>query len=68
MVVSGVSNPAERAIRLEQGILSLHDITIASLVLGFMVAGVGIFHGVRVAVFRMSLEIIIFSKNLHKRY
>lgn len=56
MVVSGVGDFAEGAVGLEEGVFALHDITVTSLVLSLVVAGVGVGHRVRVIVFRMSLQ------------
>lgn len=56
MIVSRVFDLAERAIRLQQRVLSLHDVTVARLVLGLVVTSVGVRYGVRVVVFRVSLE------------
>jgi hypothetical protein len=61
VVVSGVGDLTEGAIRLEQGVFTLHNISITFLVLGLVVSGVGVFHGVRVSVFGMSLKILIMS-------
>lgn len=46
MVVSGVGHFAERAVRLQQRIFSLDNVSITSFVLRFVVTSVGIFDGV----------------------
>lgn len=56
MVVSRVSDLAERAIRLKQRVFSFHDVSVTHLVLGLVVTGVGVFNGVRVLIFGVSLE------------
>lgn len=56
MVVSGVVYFAHGTIRLDQGVASVYYATVAALVLGLVVAGVGVRHGVREVVFRVRLK------------
>ena len=44
VVVSGVGDLTEGAIRLQQRVFSLHDVTVASFVLGLVVTGVWVLH------------------------
>lgn len=46
VVVSSVGDLPERAIRLQQGVFSLHDIAVTVLVLGLVVTSVGVLYGV----------------------
>lgn len=55
MVVGSICDFAEGAVRLQKRVFSLHDIAITFLMLGLVVTGVGVLHGVRVAVFGVSL-------------
>lgn len=55
MVISGVSDLPEGTVGLQQGVLSLHYITITDLVLGLVVTSVWVGYGVRVVVFRVGL-------------
>lgn len=54
--ISGVLNLADGAVRLSQGVVSVHGVTVAALVLGLVVTGVGVSHGVSVVVFGVSLN------------
>lgn len=58
MVVSGVFNLAYGTIRLDQGVVSMYDITIAGLMLRLVVTSVGVRHGVREVIFGVDLAII----------
>jgi hypothetical protein len=60
VVVSRVRDLAEGAIRLEQGVFTLHYISVAAFVLGLVVAGMGVSHGVRVVVLGVRLRKIIY--------
>ncbi|CAH1644406.1 unnamed protein product [Spodoptera littoralis] len=51
VVVSGVLYFAHGTVRLNQGVAAVHGTTVAALVLGLVVAGVGVSHGVSVVVF-----------------
>lgn len=55
MVISGVRDLAEGTIGLQQRVFSLDDITIAALMLGFVITGMGVLHGVGVMIFRVGL-------------
>lgn len=56
MSICSVVNLAHRAVRLDKGVVSVYDITIATFMLGFMVSGMRVSHCVCEVVFRMSLE------------
>jgi hypothetical protein len=55
--VSGVLNLADGAIGLDQGVVAVHDVSVAALVLGLVVAGVGVGHGVREVVFGVRVRL-----------
>lgn len=58
MVISGVGDLAEGAIGLKQRVLSLHDVTIANLMLCLVVTSVGVRYGIGVIVFGVGLKLI----------
>lgn len=57
VVVSGVFYFAYGTVRLDQGVASMYSTTVAALMLGLVVTGVGIGNGIRVVVFRVRLRI-----------
>lgn len=59
VVISCVGHLAERAIRLQQRVFSLHNIAITDLVLGLVVASVRVFHRVGVLVFGVSIVVLM---------
>lgn len=52
---SGVLNLADGTIRLSEGVVSVHGVTVAALVLRLVVAGMGVSHGISEVVFRVSV-------------
>ncbi|XP_063379441.1 uncharacterized protein LOC134666220 [Cydia fagiglandana] len=57
VVVSGVLHGADGAVSLVEGVGALHDISVAGLLLGLVVAGVAVSHGVSVLVFGVFLKV-----------
>lgn len=56
VVVSGVLYFAHGTVRLDQGVAAVHGATVAALVLGLVVSGVGVGHGVSVVILRVGLK------------
>lgn len=63
MGISGVLDLADRAIRLDQGVISMDRVAIAGFVLRLVVTGVRVSHGVRKVVLGVSLKIGTCSKS-----
>lgn len=65
MVVSSVGDFPEGAIGLQEGVFSLHDVTVAVLVLRLVVTSMGVLNGVRVLVFWVSLWRCLFRMSAY---
>lgn len=63
MVISGVFDLADGAVRLDQGIESMDSIAIAGFVLRLVVTGVRVSHGVSEVVFGVGLENLTSSRS-----
>lgn len=69
MVISGVLYFADGTIRLNEGVAAVNSTTVTALVLGLVVTGVGVSHGVSVVVFRVRLwekEMIVNKNGVNK--